>query len=79
MTYLTKVLSHLYPFSTIETGFLKLWIQKYYRTSNKTLNEKYYRFILLFMIIFSIRITKVLTIDHYSDRMFIYMRSLHPY
>ncbi len=40
MTYLTVVLSHLNLFSTIGSGFLKLWIQKYYKTPEKTLSKK---------------------------------------
>ena len=60
---LTVIFSHLNPFSTLGTGFLDIWLEKYYRTSDKTLNKKYYQFILLFMIIFLIRIIKLLTID----------------
>ncbi len=39
MIYLTVVLSHLNLFSTIGSGFLKLWIQTYYETSEKTLSK----------------------------------------
>jgi hypothetical protein len=78
MTYLTVVLSHLNPFSTIGSGFLKLWIQKYYKTSEKTLSKKYYRYILLFISIFIIRISKVLTISQYDDRILIYLGSFAP-
>jgi hypothetical protein len=78
MTYLTVVLSHLNPFSTIGTGFLKLWIQKYCETSEKTLRKKYYRFILLFISVFVIRISRVLTINQYDDRILIYLGSFAP-
>ncbi len=40
MIYSTVVLSHLNLFSTIGSGFLKLWIQKYYKTQEKTLSKK---------------------------------------
>jgi ABC-type multidrug transport system fused ATPase/permease subunit len=72
------ILSHLNPFSTIVNGFLDIWLEKYYRTSDKTLNKKYYRFILLFMIMFLIRVIKLLTIDLYSDRLSIYLGSFAP-
>jgi hypothetical protein len=75
MTYLTVVLSHLNPFSSIGSGFLKLWIQKYYETSEKTLSKKYYRFVLLFISLFIIRVSKVLTINQYDDRVLIYLGS----
>jgi hypothetical protein len=75
---LTVVLSHLNPFSTIGNGLLDLWIEKYYRTSDKTLNKKYYRFILLFMITFLIRVIKLFTIDLYHDRLSIYFGCYAP-
>jgi hypothetical protein len=76
MRYLSEVLSHLNPFSTVESGFLKTWLRKYYQTSDLILNQNYYHFILLFIIFMSIRTVKVLSIDHiYDDRLLIYLGS----
>jgi hypothetical protein len=75
---LTVIFSHLNPFSTLGNGFLYIWLVKYYRKSDKTLNKKYYQFILLFMIMFLIQIIKLLTIDLYSDRLSIYLECLAP-